>query len=192
VELFWQGCQISSLNLCLYFHSAYYKYNYSHLNRPLQAGVLQFPFYSINSSQIKRLQTIQNALARAVTKTPKHQHIHVTPVLKSLHWLKIPQRIHYKIAFLTILFKPPNPLTFANFSPSKHPGLLAHHHIFRCLALQSHPLWSSATAPLPTLHQLFGMDSQKTSVSLHILLTHLLISPILRSHSPLLHSTHDW
>src|SRR6218665_3468864 len=56
-------------------------------------------FYSINSSQIKRLQTIQNALARAVTKTPKHHHI--TPVLKSLHWLKIPQRIHYKIASLT-------------------------------------------------------------------------------------------
>src|SRR6218665_2278576 len=56
-------------------------------------------FYSINSSQITRLQTIQNALARAVTKTPKHHHI--TPVLKSLHWLKIPQRIHYKIASLT-------------------------------------------------------------------------------------------
>src|SRR6218665_2367165 len=56
-------------------------------------------FYSINSSQIKRRQTIQNALARAVTKTPKHHHI--TPVLKSLHWLKITQRIHYKIATLT-------------------------------------------------------------------------------------------
>src|SRR6218665_2873436 len=49
-------------------------------------------FYSINSSQITRLQTIQNALARAVTKTPKHHHI--TPVLKSLHWLKIPQHMH--------------------------------------------------------------------------------------------------
>ena len=36
------------------------------------------------------------------------------------------------------------------------------------------------------LHQLFGTDSQKTSVSLRILLTHLLISPILRLHSPLL------
>src|SRR6218665_3330434 len=36
-------------------------------------------FYSINSSQIKRLQTIQNALARAVTKAPKHHH--TTPVL---------------------------------------------------------------------------------------------------------------
>ena len=48
-------------------------------------------FNSINSSQIKRLKTI-HALARAVTKTPKHHHI--TPVLKSLHWLKVPQRIH--------------------------------------------------------------------------------------------------
>jgi len=56
-------------------------------------------FYNIDSSQIKRLQTIQNALARAVTKTPKHHHI--TPVLKSLHWLKVPQRIHYKIVSLT-------------------------------------------------------------------------------------------
>ena len=35
----------------------------------------------------------------AVTKTPKHHHI--TPVLKSLHWLKVPQRIHYKIVSLT-------------------------------------------------------------------------------------------
>lgn len=48
---------------------------------------------------MKRLQNIQNALARAVTKTPKHHHI--TPVLKSLHWLKIPERISYKIASLT-------------------------------------------------------------------------------------------
>src|SRR6218665_1547751 len=57
------------------------------------------PFYSINSCQMKRLQTIQNALFRAVTKTPKHHHI--TPILKTLHWLKIPQPIHYKIAYLT-------------------------------------------------------------------------------------------
>src|SRR6218665_1161390 len=37
----------------------------------------------------------------------------------------------------------------------------------------------------------FGTDSQKTSASLQILLTHLLISSILRSHSPLLHFTHE-
>ena len=38
-------------------------------------------------------------LGRAVTKTPKHHHI--TPVLKSLHWLKIPKRVEYKVISLT-------------------------------------------------------------------------------------------
>jgi len=37
--------------------------------------------------------------ARAVTRTPRHHHI--TPVLKSLHWLKIPERIHFKVLSLT-------------------------------------------------------------------------------------------
>src|SRR6218665_2102292 len=32
---------------------------------------------------------IQNSLARVVTRTPRHHHI--TPVLKSLHWLKNPR-----------------------------------------------------------------------------------------------------
>ena len=50
-------------------------------------------------TQIKRLQHIQNGLARAVTRTPKHSHI--SPVLKSLHWLKVEQRILYKIISIT-------------------------------------------------------------------------------------------
>src|SRR6218665_1405530 len=49
-------------------------------------------------AQIHRLQLIQNSLARAVTRTPRHHHI--TPVLKSLHWLKIPERIHFKVLSL--------------------------------------------------------------------------------------------
>jgi hypothetical protein len=40
-----------------------------------------------------RLQLILNA--RAVTKIPKLPHI--SPTLHSLHWLKINQRIQYKI-----------------------------------------------------------------------------------------------
>src|SRR6218665_58621 len=56
-------------------------------------------FLNIDVTQINRLQAIQNALARAVTKTPKHHHI--TPILKKLHWLKIPQRIEYKVISLT-------------------------------------------------------------------------------------------
>ena len=55
---------------------------------------LNLPSYFIN-----RLQLIQNATARAVTRIRKSAHI--TPVLKSLHWLKVPQRIHFKILSLT-------------------------------------------------------------------------------------------
>src|SRR6218665_1139874 len=58
-----------------------------------------FLFLNIETTQINRLQAIQNALASAVTKTPKHHHI--TPILKILHWLKIPERIEYKAISLT-------------------------------------------------------------------------------------------
>ena len=50
-------------------------------------------------AQANRLQVIQNSLARAVVKAPKFCHI--TPVLKSLHWLKINERIEYKLLSLT-------------------------------------------------------------------------------------------
>src|SRR6218665_36419 len=56
-------------------------------------------FLNIDLTQIIRLQAIQNALARVVTKTPKHHHI--TPVFKKLHWLKIPERKEYKVISLT-------------------------------------------------------------------------------------------
>ena len=42
-------------------------------------------YYSLPKFQINRLQHIQNALARTVVQAPKFQHI--TPILKSLHWL---------------------------------------------------------------------------------------------------------
>ena len=50
-------------------------------------------------SQINRLQVIQNSLARAVVKAPKF--CHVTPILRSLHWLKINEHIEYKLLSLT-------------------------------------------------------------------------------------------
>ena len=54
---------------------------------------------NLPQKQISCLQLLQNSLARAVTRTPKTEHI--TTVLKSLHWLKIEELIHYKITFLT-------------------------------------------------------------------------------------------
>ena len=43
-------------------------------------------FLNIDITQINRLQAIQNALARAVTKTPKDHHI--TPVGSSINYVK--------------------------------------------------------------------------------------------------------
>ena len=47
---------------------------------------------------ISRLQLVQNAAARILTRTKRRAHI--TPVLKSLKWLPISSRIDYKILLL--------------------------------------------------------------------------------------------
>ncbi|MBN3300411.1 MAF1 polymerase, partial [Amia calva] len=43
--------------------------------------------------------SVQNAAARILTKTKKHEHI--TPVLASLHWLPVRYRIDFKVLLLT-------------------------------------------------------------------------------------------
>ncbi len=47
---------------------------------------------------IKQLQLIQNAAARILTRTRKSEHI--TPVLRSLHWLPVTFRIDFKVLLL--------------------------------------------------------------------------------------------
>jgi len=56
-------------------------------------------YHNLSKFQITRLQQIQNSLAPAVVKAPKSSHI--TPILRSLHWLKINERIEYKLLSLT-------------------------------------------------------------------------------------------
>jgi len=56
-------------------------------------------YYSLHKSQINRLQQIQNSIARIVVKAPKSSHI--TPILRSLNWLTISERIEYKLLSLT-------------------------------------------------------------------------------------------
>jgi len=53
---------------------------------------------SVNKSTVT-IQLVLNSAARAVTKTSKFHHI--TPILKSLHWLKINERIKYTVFSLT-------------------------------------------------------------------------------------------
>ena len=55
-------------------------------------------FYGLPSCDIKKLQQVQNAAARLFGGLSKFNH--VSPILRSLHWLPIKQRIDFKIAVL--------------------------------------------------------------------------------------------
>jgi len=50
---------------------------------------------------LQRLQSVQNAAARLVTRTGRREHI--SPVLRELHWLPVRRRLDFKLA--TLMFK---------------------------------------------------------------------------------------
>jgi len=52
----------------------------------------------VASNQLDRLQSVMNAAARLVCSARKCDHI--TPLLHDLHWLRVPQRIEFKLAVL--------------------------------------------------------------------------------------------
>jgi len=53
--------------------------------------------------QLRRLQSIQNSAARLIRGVSVRQQLHVTPILRDLHWLPVALRIVFKI--LCIVFK---------------------------------------------------------------------------------------
>ena len=53
----------------------------------------------IPKKSIQKLQYIQNSAARILMRVRKYEHI--TPILKSLHWLPVSLRIDYKITLFT-------------------------------------------------------------------------------------------
>ena len=78
--------------------------------------------YGLLDCEIKRLQRVQNNAARIVTRSKRREHI--TPVLRSLHWLPISSRIVFKILLLT--FKAINgnaPSYLSALLVSYHPAL---------------------------------------------------------------------
>uniref|UniRef100_A0A8C6LAX3 Reverse transcriptase domain-containing protein n=1 Tax=Nothobranchius furzeri TaxID=105023 RepID=A0A8C6LAX3_NOTFU len=56
-------------------------------------------FTGLSKTSLSRLQAIQNAAARLLTKSSRRAHI--TPVLQSLHWLPVEYRIQFKVLVLT-------------------------------------------------------------------------------------------
>ena len=55
--------------------------------------------YGAKGKLIKQMQKVLNTAARIITNTPRREHI--TPVLRSLHWLDIKSRVKYKILLIT-------------------------------------------------------------------------------------------
>ena len=55
--------------------------------------------YNVPKNVIKKLQSVQNAAARLITRSRKCDHI--TPILLDLHWLPVSERIKFKILLLT-------------------------------------------------------------------------------------------
>ncbi len=76
------------------------------------------------ASSINKLQIVQNAAARVLTRSRKYDHI--TPILQSLHWLPIKFRISYKI--LLLAYKALNDL-----SPAYLTNLLSRYNPTRSL-----------------------------------------------------------
>jgi hypothetical protein len=58
-------------------------------------------FTGLSQKDLHKLQCIQNSLARIVTRSSKYCHI--TPVLKTLHWLPVRFRCEFKTA--TLVYK---------------------------------------------------------------------------------------
>ena len=56
---------------------------------------------SISVYDLRRLQNIQNSLCRIIFRKSRYCKDHITPYLRSLHWLPIRQRIDFKWNLLT-------------------------------------------------------------------------------------------
>ncbi len=80
------------------------------------------------ASSINKLQIVQNAAARVLTRSRKYDHI--IPILQSLHWLPIKFRISYKI--LLLAYKALNDL-----APAYLTNLLSRYNPTRSLRSQN-------------------------------------------------------
>jgi len=148
-------------------------------------------YYGLTKYQINRLWHIQNALARTVVKAPKFQHI--TPILKFLHWLKVSERIEYKIISLTYKIlnttQPPYLYDLVSIQPPhgnntcsspyvtliKPSSLLKVTH--RSFWHASPHLWNQLPTSLRIPHSNYSSPSQRPSFEHASLTCYTLLSP---------------
>ena len=108
--------------------------------------------FGLPFSSIQPLQRIQNSAARLILKKRKSDHI--SPLLSSLHWLPVSQRIQFK--FLVLIYK-----VVHNLAPSYLSDLLNQHTPSRALRSCSDPSLLIIPRPL----RLKTIDSRAFSVA---------------------------
>jgi len=116
--------------------------------------------------QTNHLKHFHNALARTVVQASKFQHI--TPILKSRHWLKVSERIEYEIISLTKCSIPlsdhiSRPCIYSAASWSQHTLFTSGHSDQTTIIAQSHsPLLPTCfTSPLEPASYITQNSSSK-------------------------------
>ena len=106
--------------------------------------------FNVAENEISKLQGVQNCLARVVAKSPRFCHI--TPLLKSLHWLPVCYRINFKLCSLTYqALTSGQPVYIRNmFQPSRKVRTLCSSDLDQLNVPQSEPRW--AAGPFLLLH----------------------------------------
>ena len=110
--------------------------------------------YGVPDNILGHLQRLQNSAARLTCRVKRSEHI--TPVLKSLHWLPVRQRIAFKILLMTFkildnkapaylqnmvqIYKPRRPLRSHSLVCPKHKTVT---YGSRAFAVASATLWNS-------------------------------------------------
>ncbi len=130
---------------------------------------------------IRQLQLIQNAAARILTRTRKSEHI--TPVLRSLHWLPVTFRIDFKV--LLLVYKSLN-----GIGPKYMADILTEYKPNR-------PLRSlgSSQLEIPRVHtkqgeSAFSHYTIQIKLGWALFVTYTIIQSIMRSEMCSLHLTH--
>ena len=57
-------------------------------------------YYKINCNELNKLQSVQNAAVRLVGGKSKYDRASISPLFKDLHWLKIRERIVFKLCLI--------------------------------------------------------------------------------------------
>ena len=139
--------------------------------------------YGLPTVTVNKLQKVQNTAARIVTKTSRY--VHITPILKELHWLPVKSRIQYKllvhtfkalhgqgptyIADMLNVYQPNRPLRSQDSSTLSVPRVKTKAFGERCFTNAAPTLWNA----LPyQLRSASSLDIFKRTLKTHLFVLH--------------------